>query len=277
LPRPENWRLPRNLAQLKAKLRKHRVLDDLAEVEVVMRSLNDTEGLEVAQNLELHMERLFALKPKDEELCREVLGAIRDARLEERVKGIKARWSSPESERVVRTLEVGGWALGPALEPILASLQPVETTEGVFDEAERVRRKKDYDGALKLYRSFVQRRPKDKRAVLAEHASAFILQKKLKKPAEARQAYQRIVKNHGELPIAYTAYFHIAETFETDGHTDSALEQYGSFLDLAPEHPRATAAERRVKALQRKKKGEKAEPTWGQVLLEKKKKSKKKR
>jgi len=277
LSQPEKWRLPRNLAELKKRLRKERVLDDLAQVQVVMRSMNDTEGLEVAQNLELHLERLFTLKPKDKELCWEVLGAIRDARVPERIDGVKGRWSAPESARVARTLEVGQWALGPALEPILERLQPGEVAEGAFKEAERVLQKKDYDGALKLYRRIAEQRPKDKRAVLAEHASAFILQKKLKKPAEARKAYQRIVKNHREEPIAYTAHFHIAETFESDGFTDSAIEQYGSLLDLAPEHHRATEANRRVNVLRKKKKGEQASPAWGQVFLEKKKKSKQRR
>jgi len=274
LPRPKTWRLPRDLAELQSKLRDQHVLADLAQVQVVMRSLNDTEGLEVAQNVELYLERLFALNPEDQELCWEVLSSIREARVAKRVNGIKGRWSTPESERVVRTLEVGSWALGPALEPILKSLRPTETAEGTFKEAERVRRKRDYDGALKLYRRFAQGQPKDKRAPLAEHASAFILQKKLKKSGEARKAYQRIAKEHAEAPIACTAHFHIAETFETDGRVDSALEEYDNFLDLAPEHPRAKEANRRVKALRRKKKGEAVAPTWGQVLIEKKKKTK---
>lgn len=271
--KPATWTAPKDVAELQSRLRGLHLLDDLNQVQVVMRSMNDTEGLGVAEDAELYIERIFALNPNDSELCRDVLTGIHEAGMTERLRGLKERWRAPEAERVLHTLEASDWALGPALQPALVALKPSISEEATFAEAEKVFRKRDYNRALNLYRSFAEDRPKDRRAPLAEHASAFILQKKLKEPAEARKTYQRMTKNHAQEPIAQMAYFHIAETFEDDGRVDNALEQYGGLLDMAPKHPRANEATRRSEALRRKQKGEEADPTWSQVLLQKKKKT----
>jgi tetratricopeptide (TPR) repeat protein len=139
-----------------------------------------------------------------------------------------------------------------------------------FAAAETQYREGAYEQALTSYRDFSTQFPDDWRAAQARFTAAFILQKKLSRPVQAREAYESVVKHNAGTPLATTAEYHIAEAYEQAGDTQQAIKEYTKFLKRANRHARAPDAGRKVEFLDRKAQGLDSEPPGWADKLERK-------
>lgn len=135
-----------------------------------------------------------------------------------------------------------------------------ETPSEAFAAAECLYRKAAYEEALSAYRGCAARFPDDWRAAQARFTAGFILQRKLDRPAQAREAYAAVVKSDAAGPLAQHAEFHIAEAYEQDGDVQKAIRQYKLLLKKAVKNDRAPGVNRRLDFLDRVARGQQAEP-----------------
>jgi TolA-binding protein len=140
-----------------------------------------------------------------------------------------------------------------------ASLR-AETAAALFAGAEAQYQKGDYEGALNGYRDVVKKFPDDWRANQARFTEGFILQKKLKKLDQARDAFQKVAESNSASALTPHALYHIANVDEQSGDTDKAIKAYSEFIAKAAGHPREKNAKRKLEFLKRHKENPKEVP-----------------
>jgi tetratricopeptide (TPR) repeat protein len=131
-----------------------------------------------------------------------------------------------------------------------------ETPAESFAAAEVLLHKGVYEEALAGYRDFVSRFPDDWRAAQARFTAAFILQKKLKRPEQAREAYETVIQCNATSPLARHAQYHIAEAYEQGGETQKAIREYRQFLKKAARHARVAGVKNKLEFLDRLSQGQ---------------------
>jgi tetratricopeptide (TPR) repeat protein len=137
----------------------------------------------------------------------------------------------------------------------------------IFSEAEQLYRAGEYEKALTSYRLLIEKYPKDWRTGQARYTEGFILQKKLKRPEQARDAYEKVITQNPASPLARNAEFQIAEAYEQSGDTKKAIDKYQDFIKKANRHPRAGIAKNKIDSLNRKAKGQPAIPQgWATTI-----------
>ena len=138
----------------------------------------------------------------------------------------------------------------------------------IFSEAEQHYRAGDYEKALASYRLLIEKFPKDWRTGQARYTEGFILQKKLKRPEQARDAYEKVIKQNPASPLAKNAEFQIAEVYEQSGDTAKAIDKYKDFVNKAKRHPLEALANKKIDFLGRKAKGQPAIPQGWATSIE---------
>ena len=99
-------------------------------------------------------------------------------------------------------------------------------------------KKGDYESALAGYRQVIARFLSDWRARQARFTEGFILQKKLKKLAQAREAFQQIAAHDAADGLATHALYHIASVDEQSGDADKAIQSFTDFVARTKGHLR---------------------------------------
>ncbi|HEY3319651.1 MAG TPA: tetratricopeptide repeat protein [Planctomycetota bacterium] len=136
-----------------------------------------------------------------------------------------------------------------------------------FAVAEEKFREKDYEDALAAYRAFAEKYPKDWRAAQARFTEAFILQKKLSRLPQARQAYENVIKQDGAHPFSRSAQYHIAQSYEQSGDTPKAIRAYDDLLKKGPKGPREPGVKRKLDFLRKHAEGKAEDPPgWGERI-----------
>jgi tetratricopeptide (TPR) repeat protein len=138
----------------------------------------------------------------------------------------------------------------------------------IFSEAEQLYRVGEYEKALASYRLLIEKFPKDWRTGQARYTEGFILQKKLKRPEQARDAYEKVITQNPASPLARNAEFQIAEVYEQSGDTKKAIDKYQDLIRKANRHPREGLAKRKIDLLDRKVKGQPAIPQGWATTIE---------
>ena len=139
-----------------------------------------------------------------------------------------------------------------------------------FAAAESLFRAGSHEEALAGYSAFASRFPEDWRAAQARFTAAFILQKKLKRPEQAREAYETVIKCNAASPLARHAQYHIAEAYEQDGQTQKAIREYRQFLKKEARHARVPGVKRKLEFLDLISQGETLEPPGWAYRIERK-------
>lgn len=147
-----------------------------------------------------------------------------------------------------------------AITLICAAAAGADKAAEAFATAETHLQHGRYQQAYDAYRDFGARFSGDKRASHAQYSAAFILQKKLNRPSEARAAYEKVAATDPTRPLAKSAQYHIAESYEQTGQTDQAIGAYETFLKDAPGNARAPGLQNKLEFLRSKAKGLKADP-----------------
>jgi len=145
-----------------------------------------------------------------------------------------------------------------------------ETPAEAFAAAESLFQRGAYEEALTAYRDFAARFSDDWRATQARFTAGFILQKKLRQPAQAREAYENVIRHDEANPLARNARFHIAEAYEQAGDAERAVHEYEKFLKKAGRHPREAEVKRKLEFLGRRAEGQPSEPPGWAYKLERK-------
>jgi TolA-binding protein len=140
-----------------------------------------------------------------------------------------------------------------------ASTVHAETAAGLFADAEQHFQKGEYEAALTGYRGVVDRYPGDWHASQARFTEGFILQKKMGKLKQAREAFQHVAEKDSTSALAEHALFHMASVDEKSGETDKAIQGF-SELAKKPRHGRDRNAKKRAEFLKSKKAGKKDPP-----------------
>ena len=130
-----------------------------------------------------------------------------------------------------------------------AAAARAETPAESFAAVESLFHEGSYEEALAGYRAFVSRFPDDWRATQARFTAAFILQKKLQRPEQARAAYETVIQCNAASPLARHAQYHIAEAYEQDGETQQAIREYRKFLKKAARHARSLSVQKKLEFL----------------------------
>jgi len=152
--------------------------------------------------------------------------------------------NNPKSK--IKNPRTAGALLALVLSLGCAAAEPAETPAEAFAAAESLFHKGSYEQALAGYRAFASRFPDDWRTVQARFTAAFILQKKLRRPEQAREAYETVIKCNAASPLARNAEYHIAEAYEQDGETQKAIRQYRQFLKKAARHARSLSVRKKL-------------------------------
>ncbi len=130
-----------------------------------------------------------------------------------------------------------------------AAVRAEDEPASAFAAAETKFQQKEYESALDGYRAFLEKYPNDWRASQARFTSAFILQKKLNQAAKAREAYASVIEKNANAPIAKSAQYHIAESYEQAGDAKKAIGSYEELLKKEPRHPRNKGLEKHIEFL----------------------------
>jgi tetratricopeptide (TPR) repeat protein len=142
-----------------------------------------------------------------------------------------------------------------------------ESPADAFAAADALFHQGAYEEAVAAYRAFAAQFPEDWRAAQARFSAAFILQKKLKRPEQAREEYETVIRSNSASPLARHAQYHIAEAYEQDGQTQKAIGEYQKFLKKFARHARARGVEKKLEFLGKLNQGETAErPGWAYKL-----------
>lgn len=176
--------------------------------------------------------------------------------------------SNPKS--TIRNPRLAGALLALGLAFSAAAPARAETPAEAFAAAESLFHDGAYEQALAGYRDFASRFPDDWRAAQARFTAGFILQKKLKRPEQAREAYETVIKLNSASPLARHAEYHIAEGYEQDGQTQKAIREYRQFLKKGARHTRAAGVKRKLDFLDRLSQGQTPEPPGWAYRIERK-------
>ncbi|MCW8131290.1 MAG: hypothetical protein KIS92_13155 [Planctomycetota bacterium] len=102
------------LARLQDEVRAQLLLEEVAVLEGALEEHPDPSAKSTAQDAELYVERLLALKGVDPNYAREVLAGIRRAQISQRLQDVKKKLGDQAGETVTRPLDRLVAALGEA-------------------------------------------------------------------------------------------------------------------------------------------------------------------
>ncbi len=147
-----------------------------------------------------------------------------------------------------------------------AHAETAATPATLFAEADQHFQKGEYETALSGYRAVIERYPNDWHATQARFTEGFILQKKMGKLKQAREAFQHVAEKETSPALAENALFHIASVDEKSGDTDKAMQGFTEVLKRG-KFGREKNATRRLALLRAFRSGKKDPPPgWAQGL-----------
>ncbi|MCY3023769.1 MAG: tetratricopeptide repeat protein [Planctomycetota bacterium] len=262
----EEAAIAKEIAHLQKEVRDKQVLDELEQLQIVFHESGDAEGKSAAEDAELYLERILALDAKHAEQSREVLAGIRAAGIHQRLRQVRESIADDAPAPLRASLDLATSTLGAAT-VLCPTPLPAPQPQDAFAAADWEFGNGAYENALAAYHAVAERSAGDWRTAQARFTAAFILQKKLGRAAQAREAYENVIKYHASSPLARHAQFHIAEVEEQSGDPQTAIKEYKQYLKRAARSARAPGVNRKLEFLDRKAQGLAAEPPgWAQTV-----------
>lgn len=102
------------LAKLQESVQKQYLLEELANLEGALQETANADAKSLAQDAELYVERLIALKAMDPSRAREILGGIRSAQISRKLGDARKKLGPDAGESLTRPLDLAAEALGEA-------------------------------------------------------------------------------------------------------------------------------------------------------------------
>ncbi|MBI3828461.1 MAG: hypothetical protein HY291_03035 [Planctomycetes bacterium] len=102
------------LAKLQESVQKQYLLEELANLEGALQETANADAKSLAQDAELYVERLLALKAVDAGRAKEILGGIRSAQIARKLGDARKKLGPDAGESLTRPLDLAAEALGEA-------------------------------------------------------------------------------------------------------------------------------------------------------------------